>query len=152
MKTLAERNPDAMVTLSARVNEQETDMKADIEVSTRFEMRVCQDQISRNKYFAHVLPIWSRLMQMNSVQVVIFGRFGYPDKGPMRMPSHKQHAARETDVKMQDRSSWPTVLCAQAIDRTGRSPIGIKWVDVKKADGRHRSRLVAKELKQRNRP
>ena len=38
------------------------------------------------------------------------------------------------------------VPCAQAIGRTGRRLVGTKWVDVKKADGRHRSRLVAKEI------
>ena len=31
------------------------------------------------------------------------------------------------------------VAYAQAIKRTGRRPIGIRWADVKKADGHHRS-------------
>ena len=39
---------------------------------------------------------------------------------------------------------------AQRIERIGRRHIGIKWVDVKKAYGRHRNRLVAKESKRRN--
>ena len=37
------------------------------------------------------------------------------------------------------------MLDAQAIERTGRQPTGITWVDVKKADGRHRSRLVGND-------
>ena len=37
------------------------------------------------------------------------------------------------------------VLDSQAIERTGRRPTGITWVDVKKADGRHRSRLVGND-------
>ena len=36
--------------------------------------------------------------------------------------------------------------CAQAVEKTRTRPIGIKWVDVKKADGRHRTRVVAKEV------
>ena len=34
----------------------------------------------------------------------------------------------------------------QAIERTGRQPTDIKCVDVKKDDGRHKSKLVAKEF------
>ena len=34
----------------------------------------------------------------------------------------------------------------QAVERTGKRPTGIKWVGVKKGDGRYRSRLVAKEF------
>ena len=41
---------------------------------------------------------------------------------------------------------YKKVPYARTIGRTGRRPIGIKWVDVKKAAGRHRSRLVAKEV------
>ena len=43
-KALAERDPDAVVTLSATVSEQEADAKADVAKSIRFAMRVCQDQ------------------------------------------------------------------------------------------------------------
>ena len=41
---------------------------------------------------------------------------------------------------------YKKVPYAQAIERTGRRPKGIKWVDVKKADGRHKRRLVAMEF------
>ena len=35
---------------------------------------------------------------------------------------------------------------AQAIDRTGRRPVGMTWVDVKKADGSYRSRPLARDI------
>ena len=41
---------------------------------------------------------------------------------------------------------YKKVLYAQAVERTGRRPIGIKWIDVNNADRRHSSRLVAKEF------
>ena len=34
----------------------------------------------------------------------------------------------------------------QAIERTRRQPTNIQWVDLKKADGRHKSKRVAKEF------
>lgn len=34
----------------------------------------------------------------------------------------------------------------QAMETTGKNPIGVKWVGVLKTSGRHRSRLVAKEV------
>ena len=44
-------------------------------------------------------------------------------------------------------SVYMKVPHAQVIERAGRRPIDIiKWVDAKKTDGRHRSRLVAKEF------
>ena len=135
-KMLAERNPDTMVTLSVTVNERETDSKADIEESTKFAMRVCQDQISRNRYFAHVWLRWSkvwsklevsRMVHMNNVKDVDFDmcRYGHLDKGLMRMLTNslhvvekenrkcpsQRHAAWETDVKIQDNSIWAAVLC-----------------------------------------
>ena len=51
--------PDTMVTLSATVSEQEPDTRADVEESMSFVMRMCEDQISCNKYFAHVWLRWS---------------------------------------------------------------------------------------------
>ena len=45
---------------------------------------------------------------------------------------------------------WPRPVknkkVPQAVERTRRRPTGVKWFDVKKVDGRHRSRLVAKKF------
>ena len=38
------------------------------------------------------------------------------------------------------------VLYTQATERSGRRPTGVKCVDIKKADGRHRNRQMAKEF------
>ena len=74
------------------------------------------------------MPEVSRLMHMNSVQVVDIdmSRFGLAEKGPVRMltnslqvaqkvsrryPSRRQHPARETDMKLQDSAAWAAVLC-----------------------------------------
>ena len=43
--------------------------------------------------------------------------------------------------------SFKKVPYKQAVERTGREPIGFKCVDVKKPDGKYRSRLVAEAFK-----
>ena len=65
---------------------------------------------------------------MNNMQIVDFdmSRFEHPDKGPWnllsrslqvaqqvnrRCPSRLQHPARETDMKIQDRTGWAAILC-----------------------------------------
>ena len=96
MDVLAEQHLDTMVTLSATVSEQEEDTRADVEESTRFAMRMCQDQISCNKYFVHVWPNWSRVWIMSDASRLMHlikcklltwtcVEFGHPDKGAMRM-------------------------------------------------------------------
>ena len=50
MKALAEKYPDAVVTLSATVSEQEAVTKADVEESISVAMRMFQDQTYCNKY------------------------------------------------------------------------------------------------------
>ena len=44
------------------------------------------------------------------------------------------------------------VPISMAWENTGKPPIGIRWVDVLKACGTYRSRLVAKEVKKTNSP
>ena len=55
-------------------------------------------------------------------------------------------ARREEMKHFEAMGVYKKVPYAQAIERTGRRPIGIMWVDVKKADGRQRRRQVAKEF------
>ena len=55
-KVLAEEDPDAVATLPVTASEQEASTKADAGESIRLAMRMCRDQISRNKHFAHVSP------------------------------------------------------------------------------------------------
>ena len=98
-------------------------------------MRMCQDQISCKKYFAHVLPrcsrVWnmpqvSRFMHMHNVRVVDFDmrQFGHPvscphedahelaaggTEGHRSCPSRKQHPARETDMSFKTAAGWAAV-------------------------------------------
>ena len=54
-------------------------------------------------------------------------------------------ADREEMSLFEASSVYKKVPCAQAFERTGRRHIGIKWVDIMKADECHWSRLVAQE-------
>ena len=105
--------------------------KPGTEESMWFMMRMCWDQISRNKYSAHEWPRWSktwtilevsRLAHWSDIQVVDFDmcRFDHTGKGPMRMirnstqgaqrknrrcPGHQRHPAKNTSMRFQDRTS-----------------------------------------------
>ena len=64
-----------------------------------------------------------------------------------KLDKQKVAEARREEMKyFETVGVYKKVPHAQAIERTGRRPVGIKWVDVKKADRRHRSRLVATEF------
>ena len=47
------------------------------------------------------------------------------------------------------RGVWTEVPLQECFDSTGKKPVGVRWVDTKKADGTTRSRLVARHFKPR---
>ena len=51
------------------------------------------------------------------------------------------------EIKELERRVYQVVDLEEAWNKTGKAPIGVRWVDVKKNDGIHRSRLVAKDYK-----
>ena len=68
--------------------------------------------------------------------------------GPARV-----HAARMEELRyLWDRGVYEYGSAAECRERTGRAPLGLKWIDTDKKtpDGsRYRSRLVATEVRQR---
>ena len=71
----------------------------------------------------------------------------YDETTKEKLDAQQVIAARKEELKyFRGMDVYDKVPYEQAMEKTGRRPIGIKWVDVKKADGRHRSRLVAKEF------
>ena len=46
---------------------------------------------------------------------------------------------------------YEVVELKEAWEMTGKAPVGVRWVDVRKSEGMHRSRLVAKEFRPKSR-
>ena len=80
------------------------------------------------------------------------GRLGWGDEfydeaTDEKLDKKKVAEARREDMELfEDMGVYKKVPYAPAIERTGRQPIGTRKVNVKKADGRHRMRQVAKEF------
>ena len=67
---------------------------------------------------------------------------GEPLDGKKVQQARREEIEYFRKMEVMEKAPW-----SQAIERTGKPPIPIKWVDVKKSGGIHRSRLVAKEIK-----
>ena len=63
------------------------------------------------------------------------------------MDSEKVRAARAEERRELDRRVWVEADVEECWNKKGRGPIGVRWVDVDKGFGVHRSRLVAKDFK-----
>ena len=57
--------------------------------------------------------------------------------------------AREEEIEELERRVYEEVDVEEAWSKTGKAPIGVKWVDVKKKEGIYQSRLVAQGLSSR---
>ena len=114
IQAFAETDPDAVVILPAAISEQDASTTADAEEATMLAVRMCRDQISHSKYFAHVWPRWSnarsvmevpRLVRMNNIQAVDFDmcRFRHPDKGSMIMIMKPQQVVQKAKRRCSSR-------------------------------------------------
>jgi hypothetical protein len=54
--------------------------------------------------------------------------------------------AREEELKELEKRVYEVVDVEEAWRKTGKGPIGVRWVDVRKKEGMYRSRLVAKDF------
>ena len=62
----------------------------------------------------------------------------------------KVRAAQAEELRELDRRVWEEADLQECWDKKGRTPIGVRWVDVDKGFGVYRSRLVAKDFKPRS--
>jgi hypothetical protein len=58
--------------------------------------------------------------------------------------------ARWEEIQELERRVYEVVDIDEAWQKTGKPPIGVRWVDVKKKEGMYRSRLVAKDFAPRS--
>jgi hypothetical protein len=65
------------------------------------------------------------------------------------MDPEKVAMAREEELMELESRVFEEADVKEAWARTGKRPIPVRWVDVKKKDGRYRSRLVAKDYKRK---
>ena len=72
------------------------------------------------------------------------------DRTGKPLDTEKVRAAREEELRELDRRVWEEADVQECWDKKGRGPIGVRWVDVDKGFGVHRSRLVAKDFKPRS--
>ena len=56
-------------------------------------------------------------------------------------------AAREEEIRELERRVYVMADTGECWEKTGKAPIAVRWVDVHKGGGVHRSRLVAKDFK-----
>ena len=73
------------------------------------------------------------------------------DRTGKPLDTAKVRAAREEELRELDRRVWEEADLQECWDKKGRGPIAVRWVDVDKGFGVHRSRLVAKDFKPRSR-
>ena len=59
--------------------------------------------------------------------------------------------ARQEELRELERRVYTVVDIKECWGKTGKSPIGVRWVDVHKGGGVHRSRLVAKDFRPKSR-
>jgi hypothetical protein len=59
--------------------------------------------------------------------------------------------AREEECQELERRVYVKVPVEECWDKTGKAPIGVRWVDVRKNDDTHRSRLVARDFRPKSR-
>ena len=69
------------------------------------------------------------------------------DRTGKPLDTAKVRAAREEELRELDRRVWEEADVQECWEKKGRRPIGVRWVDVDKGFGVHRSRLVAKDFK-----
>jgi hypothetical protein len=63
----------------------------------------------------------------------------------------KMREAREEECKELERRVFLKVPVEECWEKTGKAPIGVRWVDVRKNDDTHRSRLVARDFRPKSR-
>ena len=73
------------------------------------------------------------------------------DRTGKPLDAEKVRAARAEELRELDRRVWEEADVQECWDKKGRGPIGVRWVDVDKGFGVHRSRLVAKDFKPKSR-
>ena len=72
------------------------------------------------------------------------------DRGNGELDPIKVREAREEELIELERRMYEEVYEAEAWEVTGKAPIGVRWVDVLKPTGEHRSRLVAQDFRPRS--
>ena len=73
------------------------------------------------------------------------------DRTGKPLDAKKVRAAREEELQELDRRVWQEADVNECWEKKGRGPIGVRWVDVDKGFGVHRSRLVAKDFRPKSR-
>ena len=73
------------------------------------------------------------------------------DRTGKPLDANKVRAAREEEFRELDRRVWQEADVNECWEKKGRGPIGVRWVDVDKGFGVHRSRLVAKDFRPKSR-
>ena len=80
-----------------------------------------------------------------------FERLMVEQEGKEELDPKQVSEAREEEIGELERRVYEIVDVEQCWARTGKKPIAVRWVDVRKPCGRYRSRLVAKDFKPRYR-
>ena len=81
----------------------------------------------------------------------IDGNLDDEDEQEDELDPDKMQEAREEECKELERRVYVKVPVQECWDKTGKAPIGVRWVDVRKADGTHRSRFVARDFRPKSR-
>ena len=71
----------------------------------------------------------------------------HDDRTGKPLDAGRVRAAREEEVKELERRVYVTANVTECWEKTGKRPIGVRWVDIEKGFGVHRSRLVAKDFR-----
>ena len=73
------------------------------------------------------------------------------DRTGKPLDAEKVRAAREEELKELERRVWVEADIDECWRKKNRKPIGVRWVDVDKGFGVHRSRLVATDFRPKSR-
>ena len=91
----------------------------------------------------------SETLPAGTEQDVRGGEF-WDDRTGKPLDSEKVRAARAEELRELDRRVWVGADVQECLNKKGRGPMAVRWVDVDKGFGVYRSRFVAKDFKPKN--
>jgi hypothetical protein len=89
---------------------------------------------------------WEEVEGGEDMNIDMNGKY-FDDRSGKELETAKVEAAREEEPGELERRVWEVVETRECWDKKGKGPIPVRWVDVHKGFGVHRSRLVAKDFR-----
>ena len=119
-----------------------------------FKMQIDADGIKRRKVQEAILSAIDGANEIDVDQILSMANGEFIDdvKGGKLNANEVEKARREEMGYLLKHKVYTKTSRQECIEKTGKQPIRVRWVDTVKAGGQHRSRLVAMQFKDGDRP